>query len=91
MKYQHHAENYKESLPHDIIPFVLQLKKKADISPISPDFSNQWNNLLKDAERKLLKLLLKEVNEISNDANKKFDEQVKLLYSVALMESLIVH
>ena len=47
--------------------------------------------MLKGGERKLSKLLLKEVNEISNDANKKFDEQVKLLYSVALMESLIVH
>ena len=52
--------------------------------------NNNRNSLLKDAER-LLKLLLKEANEISNDANKNFDEQVKLLYSVALMESLVVH
>ena len=65
LKYQHHAENYKESLAYDITPFGLQLKKKAAISAISPDFDNQWNNVLKDAERKLLKLLLKEVNEIS--------------------------
>ena len=31
--------------------------------------------MLKDTERNLLKLLLKEVNKISNEANKKFDEQ----------------
>ena len=36
--------------------------------------------MLKGGERKLSKLLLKEVNEISNDANKKFDEKVKVLY-----------
>ena len=64
LKYQHHAENYKESLVQDITPFRLQLKKKAAISAISPYFNNQWNNVLKDAERKLLKLLLKEVNRI---------------------------
>ena len=49
----------------DIKPYVLQLKKKAAISCISPDFNNWWNNVLKEAERKLLKLSLKEVTEIS--------------------------
>ena len=80
LKYQHHAENYKESLAQDITPFGLQLKKKAVISAISLYFDNQWNNVLKDAERKLLNLLLKEVNEISNMASQTFDEQVKVLY-----------
>ena len=41
LKYQHHAENYKESLALDITPVGLQLKKKAAISAISPDFNNQ--------------------------------------------------
>ena len=35
---------------------------------------------LKDAKRKFLKLLPKEVNEMSNDTNKKFDKTVKSLY-----------
>ena len=61
------------------------MKKKAAISGMSPDFDNQWNNVLKDAERKLLKLLLKEVNEISYEANK-FDEQVKVLYPHSFSE-----
>ena len=73
-------------MANDITPFGLQLKKKAVISAISPDFDNQWNNVLKDAERKLFKLLLKEVNEISYEANKKFDEQVKVLYPHSFSE-----
>ena len=83
LKYQHHAENYKESLAQDITSFGLQSKKKTAIGAISPDFDNQWNkeywnNGLKDAERKLLKLLLKEINEILDEANKTFDEQVEV-------------
>ena len=61
LKNQHHAENYMESLAQDITSYGLQFKKKAVISSFSPDFKNRWNNVLKEAERKLLKLLLKEV------------------------------
>ena len=68
-----------ESLAQGITHYWLQLKKKAAISSISPDFSNRWNNFLKEAERKLLKLLLKKVNEISGNANRKFGEIVKSL------------
>ena len=42
--------------------------------------------MLKGGERKLFKLLLKEVNQISNDANKKFDEKVKVLYPHSFSE-----
>ena len=52
----------------------LQLKKKAAIITVSPDFKNQSKN----AKTKRLNLLLKEVNEISNDENIKFDKTVKL-------------
>ena len=60
-----------------ITPFGLRLKKKAAITPISPDFDNQWNGILKDAERKLLKLLLKEAQEISTSADTEFRERIK--------------
>ena len=63
-----------ESLSQDVTPYRLQLKK-AVISSISPDFRNRWNNDLGDAERKVLKLLLKEVNDISIDENRMFDER----------------
>ena len=77
LKYYHHAENYKQSILQDITPFGLQLKKKAAINPISPDFNTEWNGILKDAERKLLKLLLKEVQDISRNADKEFKESIK--------------
>ena len=80
LKHQHHVENYIDNLAQDITSYVLQLKKKAAISTISSDFSNRWNNALKEAERKLLKLLLKEVNENWDDVNRKFNEGVKSLY-----------
>ena len=41
LKYQHHAENYQESLAQDITPFGQQLKKKPAITVISPDLNNQ--------------------------------------------------
>ena len=47
LKYYHHAENYHQSILQDITPFGLRLKKKAAINPISPDFDNQWNGILK--------------------------------------------
>ena len=37
LKYDHHAEYYKQSISEDITPFGLRLKKKAAINPISPD------------------------------------------------------
>ena len=42
----------------------LQLKKKAAINAISPDFDKQWNGILKKAEGKLLRLLLNETRQI---------------------------
>ena len=77
LKYYHHAENYKQSILQDITPFGLRLKKKAAINPIFPDFNIEWNGILKDAERKLLKLLLKEVQDISRNADKEFKESIK--------------
>ena len=65
LKYYHHAENYQQSILQGIIPFGLLLKKRAAINPVSPDFNNHWNGILKDAERKPLTLLLDEVQKIS--------------------------
>ena len=78
LKHQHHVENYIENLAQDITSYVL--KKKVAISTLSSDFRNRWNNALKEAERKLLKLLLKEVNENWDDVNRQFNEGVKSLY-----------
>ena len=57
---EHDQENYKNSLLNDITPYGLQLKKHAQIETISEDFSVKWSNMLHDAERKLVNLLLEE-------------------------------
>ena len=77
LKYGHHAKYYKESILEDITPFGLRLKKKAAINPRSPDFNIEWNGILKDAERKLLKLLLKGVQDISRNADKELKESIE--------------
>lgn len=50
------------------------------ISSISDDFSSRWSTVLKDAKIKHLRLVLKNANEFSNNANRKFDKTVKSLY-----------
>ena len=77
LKYYHHAENYQQSILQDITHFGLWLKRKAAINPISPDFNSQWNQTLKDAERKLLTLLLKEAKEILMSGDSEFLESIK--------------
>ena len=77
LKYYHHAENYQQSILQGIIPFGLLLKKRAAIDPVSPDFNSHWNGILKDAERKLLTLLLEEVQKVSYRADSEFQEIIK--------------
>ena len=38
LRYQHHRENYLESLQQGIIPSGLKLKKKPAVLPVSVDF-----------------------------------------------------
>ena len=70
LKYNHHAINC-------ITLFGLRLKKKLAIIPMSPGIYTQWNGILKDAEQKLLKLLLKETQDISVNANSTVNEIIK--------------
>ena len=60
---------------YKILELLATVEKKAAIKPISHDLNNQWNEKLKDAERKLSKVLLKE--EISKSADSEFQESIK--------------
>ena len=73
LRYEHHHENYKNSLLNNITPYGLQLKKKAQIETVSEDFSVKWTNVLYEAERKLVQLLLKE-SQLMYD---KMDKELK--------------
>ena len=76
LRNEHHQENYKNSLLSDITPYGLQLKKHAQIETISEDFPKKWSNVLHDAERKLIKLLLDEKKLIQQQLENKFDNEL---------------
>ena len=57
---EHHQENQKNSLLNGITSYGLQLKKHATIETISENFEAKWLNVLHEAQRKLVNLLLEE-------------------------------
>ena len=67
LRYKHHKENYLYSLKYGIIPSNLKITKKPSFIPVSNDFTQIWNNILRNAEEKLVNLLLLEsVNVIDS-------------------------
>ena len=80
LRYEHHRENYKNSLLNNITPYGLQLKKKAQIETVSEDFSVKWTNVLYDAKRKLVQLLLKESQLIYDKMGKELNDTIKSAY-----------
>ena len=77
LRYQHHYLNYENSIRSDVIPHGLQIKKSAQIERNSPDFEDKWNNVLLEAERKLVSLLLDESRVVGQALSRQLDE---LLY-----------
>ena len=47
-----------------IVPTGLKLKKCTAFQTVSPDFDLNWNNVLYDAEKKRVKLLLEESKKV---------------------------
>ena len=77
LRYEHHQENYRNSLLNNITPYGLQLKKKAQIETISENFSEKWQNVLYDAERKLVQLLLTESELIYNKMDRDLNDIIR--------------
>ena len=67
---------YNTALP----PFGLQLKKIAQIETIS-DFPTKWSNIVYDAERKLVNLLLDETKVMHKKMENDFDEVLRTSYA----------
>ena len=63
-RYNHHQKNYEWSLLEGIVPTGLKLKKHPVFQPVSPDINLNWNNVLYDAEKKLVELLLEESKKV---------------------------
>ena len=68
------------SLLNNIAPYGLQLKKKAQIETVSEDFSVKWTNVLYDAERKLVQLLLNESQLMYDKTDKELNNPIKSGY-----------
>ena len=54
LRYDHHRENYIQSLRKGVIPTGLKLKKKPAIIHISDEFEVQWSNVLYDDVRYII-------------------------------------
>ena len=64
LRYSHHKENYKKSLQNGVIPHRLRIKKQPAFVPTTEDFYIKWDSILYDAERKLVELLLVELEKV---------------------------
>ena len=64
LRYSHHKENYKKSLQNGVIPPGLRIKKQPAFVPTTDDFYIKWDSILYDAERKLVALLLVELEKV---------------------------
>ena len=57
-RYEHHLKNYEESLKTGLIPNDLWMKKSEAITSLTEDFQRKWYQILYDAEKNLVELLL---------------------------------
>ena len=82
VRYNHHKQNYEGSLFEGIIPKGLKINKKPAFQPISGNFYQQWNIVLYDTEKRLVRLSLEESEkvietvemDITREMDKKFPD-----------------
>ena len=73
--YIHHKENYLYSLEHVIIPSGLKINKKPAFIPVSNDFTERWNNILRSGKEKLVSLLLSESDNVTDNLQTKIKDK----------------
>ena len=74
LRYQHNRENHVTSLLEGFIPKGLRIKKRPASAVVTDHFENQWNSILYDTEKRLVKLLLKE----SENVIAKIDTEIEI-------------
>ena len=87
LQYKHHKENYLHSLEHRIIPSGLKINKKPAFIPVSNDFAERWNKILRSAEEKLVNLLLLESDNVIDNLQTKMKEGFQNKYGNDIEES----
>ena len=91
LRYEHQADNYKLALEKQIIPVGLRIKKLPAIKPISEDFSNQWNSVLYDSEKRLVQLLLAETQKVVEKTQIEFNEKLHEKYPESFREAKFIN
>ena len=64
LRYQHHRENCLTSLLEGLIPSGSKINKRPAFEAVTDELENQWNSVLYDDEKRLVKLLLKESESV---------------------------
>ena len=75
--YEHHVKNYEESLKTGLIPKGLRIKKSAAITPVTEDFHRKWQQILYDAEKNLIELLLYRSSQIFAKIQTDLDAEIR--------------
>ena len=60
LRYEHRLKNYEESLKMGLILNSLRIRKYAAVTPTTEDFHRKWQQILYDAKKNLVELLLYE-------------------------------
>ena len=68
------------ALDQQIIPFGLRINKAPAIQLISEDFNNQWNTILYDSEKPLIRLLLEETQKVVEKTRTDFNKNLEVNY-----------
>ena len=76
-RYEHHLQNYQTSLNTGLIPNGLKIKKLPAITPVSEDFNTNWNEVLYNAEKNLVELLLYESSKVIAKIQVELDLEVR--------------
>ena len=64
IRYELHLKNYEESLKTGLILNAWRIKKSAAITSVTEDFHRKWQQILYDAEKNLVELLLYEASQV---------------------------
>ena len=76
-RYEHHLKNYEESLKTGLIPNGLRMKKPAAITPVTEDFHRKWQQILYDAKKNLVELLLYEASQVGAKIQIDLDAEIR--------------
>ena len=76
-RYKHYLQNYQTSLNTGLIPNGLKIKKLPAITPVSEDFNTNCNEVLYNAAKNLVELLLYESAKVIAKIQVELDLEVR--------------